>query len=249
MVGYIIRLDDASPTMNRRRWSHVFKVLDRYNIKPIVAVIPNNRDKKMMIDEHDEHFWDSVRAWQDSGYAIALHGYTHIYTSKSRGIVPMNTQSEFAGVDIDIQREKIQKGCAIFKKENIKFNIWVAPAHSFDNNTLKVLKEETPIDIVSDGVSFYPYNEKNFFWIPQQTWRFKDKKSGIWTICMHPNTMSELKFKEFEDFIEKNSDKFINDINGLKEQYKYRKKSLMDICYSLYFFIKRHHYQNKREIK
>ncbi len=246
MVRYIIRLDDACPTMNRSNWNRVFRVLDRYSIKPIVAVIPNNRDKKMIIDEYDSCFWDKVKAWQESGYSIALHGYTHIYTSKSRGIVPMNTQSEFAGVDIEIQRDKIQKGCAIFKKENIKFNIWVAPAHSFDDNTLKVLKEETSVNIVSDGVSFYPYSAKGFFWIPQQIWRFKEKRSGIWTICMHPNTMSELKFKEFEKFIEKNSDKFIGDINQIHQEYKYRKKSLIDICYSLYFFRKRHHYQNKK---
>ncbi len=246
MVRYIIRLDDASPTMDRAKWNRVFKILDRHSIKPIVAVIPNNGDKKMMIDEYDEHFWDRVRGWQDSGYSIALHGYTHIYTSKSRGIVPMNTQSEFADVDIETQRDKIQKGYAIFKKESIQSNIWVAPAHSFDDNTLKVLKEETSIDIVSDGVSFYPYSEKGFFWIPQQTWSFKEKKRGIWTICMHPNTMSESKFKEFEAFIEKNSDKFISDIDELHKSYKHRKKSLIDICYSFYFFRKRHKYQNRK---
>ncbi len=42
---YIIRIDDACPTMNKEKWGLFEKYL---NIKPIVAVIPNNEDEKMM---------------------------------------------------------------------------------------------------------------------------------------------------------------------------------------------------------
>jgi len=245
MSKYLIRLDDACPTMNREKWNRAFDLVDRYNINPIVAVIPDNHDGKMIIDEYDNDFWDKVRQWQEIGYHIALHGYNHVYVTKERGIVPMNTQSEFAGVDIDIQREKIKKGFAIFQKEKIKTNIWVAPAHTFDKNTLKVLKEETTIDTISDGIAFYPYFQDDFFWIPQQIWRFQNKKSGIWTICLHPNSMNESKFIEFEKFLENHSSEFVNDIQSLKNLYKNRKKSIKDKLYSLYFFKKRHYIQSK----
>ena len=142
MQKYIVRLDDASPTMDSIKWNRVFKILDSYGIKPIVAVIPNNQDKKLIIDNYNNSFWDNVRDWQDRGYMIALHGYIHKYITSNRGIVPMNTQSEFAGIDIQLQREKIKKGWDIFQKESISSKIWVAPAHSFDRNTLQVLKDD-----------------------------------------------------------------------------------------------------------
>lgn len=245
MKRYIVRLDDACPTMDKHKWNRVFKILDKYDIKPIVAVIPNNQDQKMIVDAYDNDFWNRVRTWQDIGYSIALHGYIHAYISDSRGIIPMNTQSEFADIDIEVQREKIKRAWKIFQQEKIDARIWVAPAHSFDDNTLRVLKEETTIDIVSDGVAFYPYNEKDFFWIPQQTWRFVEKTEGIWTICMHPNSMNEAKFEAFEKFISDHSDEFISDINALKNRYKNRKKSLKDRLYFYYFFIKRYRAQNK----
>jgi predicted deacetylase len=250
MQKYIVRLDDASHTMDSIKWNRVFKILDRYNIKPIVAVIPNNQDEKMIIDKYNNSFWDDVRDWQDKDYMIALHGYIHKYITSSRGIIPMNTQSEFAGVDIEIQRDKIKKGWDIFQKESIYSQIWVAPAHSFDKNTLQVLKEETTIDIISDGISFYPYYENGFFWVPQQSWRFIDRKDGIWTICLHPNSMTESKFQELEDFIRNHSSEFIIDIKVLKKRYKGRKKSIKDRVYFIYFFMKRYYIQYKnRKLK
>jgi len=36
-------------------------------LKPIVAVIPNNKDLKQMITEEDVQFWNKVRKWQKKG--------------------------------------------------------------------------------------------------------------------------------------------------------------------------------------
>jgi len=41
---YLIRLDDASATMNRHKWQLIEGVLDQHAIKPIVAVVPDNQD-------------------------------------------------------------------------------------------------------------------------------------------------------------------------------------------------------------
>lgn len=54
---YLIRLDDACPTMNSRKWQRMEDILDRYDVKPMVGVIPANNDPKQMIDSPDGKFW------------------------------------------------------------------------------------------------------------------------------------------------------------------------------------------------
>ena len=240
MQKYIVRLDDACPTMDRKKWNRFFDILDKYNIKPIIAVIPNNDDKNMLIDEYDKEFWGSVREWQNKKYNIALHGYNHCYISNNNGLVPINKKSEFAGVDKSIQREKIKKGWQIFKNEKINANIWVAPAHTFDKNTLNILREETTIKIISDGVSFLPYFKNNFLWIPQQLWGFAEKNSGVWTICFHPNNINDSDFVKIEKFLSKNKNKFISDIDTLYKEYRNRKMSFNDKIFFYAFFLKRY---------
>jgi len=206
---YIIRLDDACPTMNRNNWDRMEKLLDDYSIKPIVAVVPNNQDKKLMVDEVDKQFWQKVKKWQVKGWEIALHGYEHKYATKAQSIVPINNYSEFAGISLEKQCQKIKEGIAIFKKHNITTRVWVAPAHSFDENTIKALKSESDITIVSDGIAFSPYWEYGIHWTPQQLWKFRKMFFGTWTSCFHPDRMSEKEFIRLEGFIEKNSAKFI----------------------------------------
>jgi len=237
MLKYIIRLDDACPTMDWKKWNAIFNILDKYGIKPIVAVIPNNEDRKMMIDKYNNYFWDKVREWENKNYYIAMHGYNHKYISKNGGLIPINNQSEFAGVDIEIQRDKIKKAWQIFKENGIIPKIWVAPSHTFDENTLKILKEETDIKIISDGIAFYPYTKYGFLWIPQQLWRYKEKKEGIWTICLHPNNMDYEQIKGLENIIKNNIEKFNINIYELYEMYKKRELSIYDKIYSKLFFL------------
>ena len=224
MSKYLIRLDDACPTIDVKKWNSVFKILDKYNIKPIVAVIPNNEDEKMLKNNYDNEFWNKVRDWQEKGYHIALHGYNHRHISKHSGIIHMNNRSEFAGVNIEIQRDKIKKAWQIFKQNKIIPNIWIAPSHTFDKNTLKVLKESTTIKIISDGIAFYPYTENNFFWIPQQLWWFVKKNKGIWTICLHPNEMNDKQIEKFDEVLRENKNNFLYDLNELYEKYRNRKR-------------------------
>ena len=59
MIRYIIRLDDASEIMNVSTWERIEELLDDYNIKPIVGIIPNNKDtllNKMFKNQEDAKF-------------------------------------------------------------------------------------------------------------------------------------------------------------------------------------------------
>lgn len=233
---YILRIDDACPTMDKDKWERIETILDRFNIKPIVAVIPDNNDPEMKIDDSDSNFWNKVKKWEQKGWFIGLHGYDHLYITKNSGIIPINKQSEFAGVDIEIQRMKIREAVKIFDSYGINPNVWIAPSHAFDKDTMRVLKEETNIRIISDGIAFYPYFEDGFFWIPQQNWHLSEKKEGVWTSCYHPNYMNEEDFIELEFFIQKHKHDFVPDIYSLLKKYKSRRRSFKDRIFFIYFF-------------
>ena len=206
---YIIRLDDACPTMNKGNWDRMEELLDRYKVKPIVAVIPDNQDKKLMIDAIDDTFWSKVNGWQKKEWEIALHGYEHKYATEAPSIVPINNYSEFAGVPLEVQEQKIRDGIAIFTSHNVSTRLWVAPAHSFDENTIKALKSESDITIISDGIAFSPYGEYDMDWVPQQFWKFREMFFGTWTCCFHPDDMKDKDFVRLENFLEGNASKFI----------------------------------------
>jgi hypothetical protein len=215
LVKYILRLDDACPTMDRNKWQKIEEICDKYDIKPIVAVIPENKDKLLNINSYDNNFWDKVRNWQKKGWNIALHGYNHLYCTKESGFLPFNKRSEFAGLSYEEQVAKIKKAWDVFKKEKINSKIWIAPSHTFDKSTLEALKIFTDIEIISDGIGLFPYIKYNFKWIPQQFWKVRKMPIGVWTFCYHPNTMKQKDFLELENFIKRNKKNFI-DLNHLK---------------------------------
>lgn len=241
---YIVRLDDACATMDRKKWERIEEILDRYSISPIVAVIPSNQDPQMRINPEDELFWDRVRAWQAKGWHIALHGFEHRYVTQSRGIIPMNAYGEFSSRPLEEQKEKILKGLAIFAQEGIETKIWVAPAHNFDHQTLEALRE-SPIQIISDGIAHEPYRERGFFWIPCQLSSLIPQKSGLWSACYHPNTMGEKEFEDLERFLNSHSHSVLSNLSSLEGLYGHRKRTLKERLYFYAYFLNRRRQQNQ----
>jgi len=178
-----------------------------------------------------------VRSWQDKGWAIALHGYDHVYTTRDGGIVPIEQRSEFAGVPLEIQRERIRTGYGILRQNGVKPVIWVAPSHSFDRNTLVALQEETDISIISDGIALFPFEQLGFVWIPQQMWRFRTMPFGVWTICLHPNTISVSQMRAMERFLDNNGSNFV-DIYQVRRGIQPR-RFLNTVFSFLYWFARR----------
>jgi hypothetical protein len=231
---YILRLDDACPTMDIAKWDRIEKICDKFLIRPIIAVVPNNEDRKLIKNDIDINFWNKVRGWQNKSWHIALHGYDHIYISNNSGLVAFNNKSEFAGVNFKTQLEKIQKGITIFKRERVKTRIWVAPSHTFDQNTLKAIKLGSDIDIISDGISLNPFKRFGFKWLPQTIWHFRKMPFGLWTACTHPNEMTDRGIDELEKFIQINAKHFI-DIDKLE----YKKWTILNSLFSLFYWTTR----------
>jgi hypothetical protein len=211
MARYLVRLDDACPTMDKCKWTRIEVILDKFEIKPMVGIIPMNEDPKMMIERPDDNFWKKTLRWQAKGWEIALHGYDHVYITKEAGLHPVNKNSEFAGVNIKLQEEKLEKGYRLLKEYGLETEYFFAPSHTFDLNTLRALKKVTPINKISDTIALRPYSKLGFQFYPQQLGHFRNiNLPGVWTFCYHPNTMRESDIEAFEKFVDTNSSKFIS---------------------------------------
>lgn len=187
---YIVRFDDICPTMDWETWDKVEKVLIAEGIKPMLAVVPDNRDENLEFGQENKYFWSKVRDWQKMGWSIAIHGYQHLYKTNNSGLIGLNKYSEFSGLSYDEQSKKLRKALKIFASYDIKPNLWVAPAHSFDKVTVRALSD-LGIEIISDGFFKAPVKYMNMIWVPQQLWKFRHFRSGIWTVCYHVNGMKK----------------------------------------------------------
>ena len=58
---YILRFDDICPTMNWAAWEAIEALLTRHDVRPILAVVPDNRDPKLVVDPPMADFWAQVR--------------------------------------------------------------------------------------------------------------------------------------------------------------------------------------------
>jgi len=182
---YLVRFDDICPTMNWSNWDEMEQILVETGIRPILAVVPDNRDPKLMQDPPEPAFWDRVRAWQARGWTIALHGYQHTYINAEPGLLGLNRQSEFAGLGYEEQLGKLRNGLAVFAREGVRVDAWVAPSHSFDWVTVAAL-EAVGIRTVSDGMGLAPFRDPlGSIWVPQQFANLRPMPFGIWTFCYH----------------------------------------------------------------
>lgn len=209
MSKYIMRLDDACEKRDVAKWNRMEELLDRYEVKPLVGVIPHCEDPAMKEYPVDEHFWDCVKCWQKKDWTIAMHGYNHVYVTKCGGINPVNARSEFAGLPIEEQKDKIKKGVLIMREHGINPKVFFAPSHTFDENTLVALKEESDIRIISDTIAMAPYSKYGFTFVPQQSGRVRKLPLSMVTFCYHPNMMKDSDFERLEIFLQKNKDSFI----------------------------------------
>lgn len=223
MNKYLIRLDDACPTMDAKKWQRMEDLLGTYGVKPMVGVIPANNDPKQQIDNIDSEFWNKVKNWERKDWAIALHGYDHCFISNAgiSGLNPLWARSEFSGVSLKLQKEKIRKGVGDFRAHGIDPKYFFAPAHTYDENTLQALREESSIRIISDTIATKPYRKGDFIFIPQLGGHCAEMKlSGIWTFCLHPSAMTEENFIATEKFLKFHKDEMIGfdelDLSNLK---------------------------------
>jgi predicted deacetylase len=221
--------------MYRRNWDLVEQVLDAHGVKPIVAVIPDNSDPSLMLEAKNTAFWDRVRAWKKKDWAVALHGHTHLmHPTTDKLVLPFYKRSEFAGLTLEVQSEKIRAAWSVFTTEGVEPTIWVAPAHSFDLLTLQAVRRETSIRVISDGIAWDTYYEHDFHWIPQQLWSLTERRSGLWTVCLHPNTMTDAAIAALDSALDGSFRGRMTCVNDV--ELRNRKKTALSRFYHIYFW-------------
>jgi len=218
--------------MNWRIWLKIDEMLLEMDIKPIIAVIPNNRDREFFIEKEREDFWNYVRERQKIGWVIGVHGYQHLCITRNGGILGIYSCSEFAGLSEREQEEKIVKALEILKTNNIKPDLFIAPWHSFDYTTLHVLKKHS-INVISDGFSLLPHIHHGVLWIPQQLWWFPKRTLpiGVWTVVFHHNSWKNTDLERFWMDLNRFHGK-IGDPRTIITRYSCRKKEFIDNVFS-----------------
>jgi uncharacterized protein DUF2334 len=204
---YLLRFDDLCPTMDWGRWERFAALVARFGIRPILAVVPDNRDPELVRQGACEAFWEVMRRLEIAGATIGLHGYRHVCSASGPSLIPLHKKTEFAGVARGLQKEWIGAGLEILRSKGLHPRMWVAPRHGFDPGTLAALREHG-IGLVSDGFARGPFRELGMVWIPQQLWGPVERSSGLWTICLHANSATEEEVGVLEDFLGRFSAQF-----------------------------------------
>ena len=210
-TGLLIRMDDICENMNWELMNRCELLFDKYEIKPLLGVIPANKDPELLAYPKCETFWNKVKNWKSKGWEITMHGCNHLYTQKSdkNDIFNYGGDSEFYGLDYSTQFDKIEMGLSEFKKREIKVRSFFAPNHIYDQNTLEALKKKN-IKIIIDGYGLFPFYKSGLLFIPQLFYKEIFLPFGIQTTQLHINYWSNKDFKRFEDFIMRYHKKITN---------------------------------------
>ncbi|MBQ6751454.1 MAG: DUF2334 domain-containing protein [Bacteroidaceae bacterium] len=175
--------------MNWQQWDKAKALLDEVGVTALLGVIPNCQDPDLLIDKPRPDFWAYIKELQKQGYAIAMHGYQHVFDINAKGIVtkkhPTMNHSEFAGHPYEIQYQKLKKGKDIFLKHGIDTDVFFAPAHSYDDNTLKALAANG-FKYISDGKSCKPYMRNGIICLPARSSGIpRIRFGGYYTAVLH----------------------------------------------------------------
>ena len=215
---YLLRFDDICPTMDWNQWNRAVELLDKYDIKPLIGVIPSCADRKLNINPKRNDFWQYIKMLQEEGYAIAMHGFEHVYRTKSKGIVGVSHQSEFAGLSYEKQYRMLKEGKKILYENGVDTDVFFAPSHSYDCNTLKALNE-LGFHWMSDGKGVKADCYKELRLLPCISHAIPQKRIGEYiTVVCHTNEWNKMdEFGNLNAFC-KAHQKEIVDFETFKQQ-------------------------------
>jgi predicted deacetylase len=204
---YLLRFDDLCPTISPKSWDRFAMLLEEFGVRPILGVVPENRDPDLERAPADPDFWERMRRLEASGATVAVHGYRHLCESQGKSLLGIHRWNEFAGVTYEIQREWIRAGFRILREKGLHPRLWIGPRHGFDRNTLRALTIHG-VHYISDGFARVPFRRHGITWIPQQLWGPMRKKKGLWTICIHPWAAGHSDAEQLRRFLENHGHQF-----------------------------------------
>ena len=203
-------MDDITPDMNWENFLKLKEIFDKYNVKPLLGVVPDCQDDMLHCEEAKEDFWEYLKGLQQEGWVLAQHGCYHQYTTKCGGCFPLNRFSEYAGVPYEQQKEQLAYGRKKLQEKGIFADVFMAPGHTYDRNTLKALRE-CGFTHVTDGFGKKPYLRDGLVFLP-----IAEKKSAVFgevegytTLVIHANGMKGSEIRWYDEMIGKYTEKLI----------------------------------------
>lgn len=213
-----VRMDDITPDMDWEKFEAFKTILDKYNIKPLLGIVPDCRDAHLHKTEDVPDFFDRMKKLKEEGCVLAMHGYRHLYGTKRGGLFPLNHFSEFAGFSYEKQKNMIALGKQILNENGIETDIFMAPAHSYDGKTLKALKENG-FTKITDGFGKSPYLWRGMTFYPISFLMQKslEPSEGTTTMVVHINETSDEEMKHYEELFEEHKEQLLSYEEFMKE--------------------------------
>ena len=115
-TGILIRLDDIAENMNWESMDKVEQLFDKYKIKPVLGIIPDNKDHELLSYPKKNNFWSKVKEWDDKGWEIAMHGLTHVYDTDTKwhGVFGVKSSSSAVLFLVEMNFERLKLHNQIF---------------------------------------------------------------------------------------------------------------------------------------
>jgi predicted deacetylase len=141
-----------------------------------------------------------IRDWDACGWTIAQHGYTHQCATRNRDLLAISEKTEFAGLPYDEQLASLRAGKDILTSQGVWQPVFMAPSHSFDQITLLALSD-LGFRYLTDGYGLYPYRMGKLTAVPQLFASPLNFGFGIYSICLHVNTMTKTQIAHITSFV------------------------------------------------
>ena len=72
-TGLLLRMDDITECMNWKLMDKCETLFDKYEIKPLVGIIPKNQGPLLLSFPKNENFWERVYNWRNKGKRLPLY--------------------------------------------------------------------------------------------------------------------------------------------------------------------------------
>jgi len=238
---FIIRWDDISPYQDGNKIRSLIDLFVKYDIPAVLGVIPENHDETIkFVSRNETEYVNQLQELESAGWEIAQHGYRHIKHNDNGGILGLNRASEFAGRSLDDQLADIESGKKILTDYGFNPVTFIPPWHSYDKSTLMAL-EKAGFKIISDGIFLYPRRAGKLLQLPQIFWsapsriRVLDQIGSVFTICLHPQSITDDDLEFLELFFSLADEEVITASSLLGEANKLTRKGLRRHSFELIF--------------
>ena len=184
----IFRFDDIHPYMDKDVFNFILDLSHFCPESIMLCIIPDNKDHSLIKSNYlIPKYWEKLNLMESRGVTIGLHGLEHKLRISKLSLLGISKKSEYSGLGYSIQKKMILKGLSILRSRGLQPKFFAAPAHGFDETTLKVLNEIN-FKNVSDGFTRNVCKKKGLTWIPLKSWSPRQIFLGsVNTVCIHLN--------------------------------------------------------------